>query len=83
MGQSRKRCVCSSPFAIGQNSVTWPLLTTGRLRNEIQLGAQVDEEAGCGEHLAVSATHPSSHLCPTILGNSARSLCEGPQPLSL
>lgn len=25
------------PCAIGQNSVTWPLLTTGRLRSEIQL----------------------------------------------
>lgn len=37
MGQARKRCVCSSPYAIGQNSVTWPLLTTGMLRNEIQL----------------------------------------------
>lgn len=30
----------------------------------------MDEEAGCGEHLAVSATHSFSHLCPTTLGNS-------------
>lgn len=56
------------PNAIGQSSVTWPRLTTGRLGNEVQLRAQVDKQAGCGERLAVSAVHPSYHLlCQHLL----------------
>lgn len=37
------------PLAIGQSPVTWPHLTAGRLGNEVQLWAQVEKEAGCGE----------------------------------
>ena len=43
----------------------------------------MDEEAGCGEHLAVSATHRFSHLCPATLGNCCTLLVKGRNPVSL
>lgn len=43
----------------------------------------MDEEAGCGEHLAVSTTHCFSHLCPATLGNCCTVLVKGCSPVSL